>query len=279
MERIEEAIRKAKTSPKTAREASDRRRNDLATAFAPSKSSMIGMARPWDVPRVRLDPAHLERQRIVSYAKTDQNHVAFNIMRTRLNQALTENSWCTVGITSPTPECGKTTVAVNLAFALARQADCTTILIDLDIGHTSISKALGTKSERSIGQYLQGEADLDQCFVRADDNLFVGLNNTPVGNFSEMAENQRAKSMLPTVIDALSPKIVIVDLPPILSGDEVIAYAPQVDTTVLIAAAGQTTTREIDECNRQIGAASNLLGVVLNKCQETPHDTYQYGAE
>ena len=98
-------------------------------------------------------------------------------------------------------------MAINLAFALARQADCTTVLIDLDIGHTSVSKALGAKSERSIGQYLQGEAELSQCFVRADDNLFVGLNNTPVGNFSEMAEHQRAKSMLPTVFDALSPRL------------------------------------------------------------------------
>ena len=221
---------------------------------------------------------HLERHKIVSYSMTDPAHVAMNILRTRLFQILTENAWKSIAITSPTASCGKTMVATNLAFSMARQTDCTTVLIDLDLKRSSVAKVLGVGARKSMGLYFKGEAELEECFIQADDNLFIGLNQHPIRNFSEMVADQRVKNLLPNIMEVLRPKVVIIDLPPMLSGDEVMAFMPRVDSGFLVAAAGKSTSREIAECETQLSTATNFLGVVLNKCPEQSTEYYQYEA-
>ena len=274
MERIEEAIRKAKTSggPEAARPS--RKKENRAPSFM-GASSFSGLT-AWNPPQVSLDPVHLERNKIVMHNMTDPSHVAFKILRTRLYQMMTENNWTNVAITSPAAGCGKTMVSINLALGMARQTDCTTVLIDLDLKKTSVSRTLGIKGRKSIGQYLNGDCDLEECFVAVKDNLFVGLNHAPIKNFSEIAEDDCVRSIIPQVMEGLRPKVIIIDLPPALSGDEVTAYLPCVESSILIAAAGETTVREIAECELQLSAASNFLGVVLNKSVEEPVEVYQY---
>ena len=71
--------------------------------------------------------------------------------------------------------------------------------------------------------------------------------------------------------------MMIFDLPPMLSSDDAIAFLPRVDCSLLVIAAGTTTAIEVDECERQASAAGNYLGVVLNKCQSSLTEYYQYG--
>ncbi len=73
------------------------------------------------------------------------------------------------------------------------------------------------------------------------------------------------------------PDAVIYDLPPLLVSDDAIGFLPQVDCVLLVAAAGQTTPTEIDECERLLGETTNFLGVLLNKCEVKNSDAYQYG--
>ena len=276
MERIEEAIRKAKTSGRRESSGANRRHEERAPVHSSMYTPSAGREIHWDVPHVRLDPKHLERNNVVTHAMTDPSHVAFKILRTKLYQILAENLWISVAVTSPTPGCGKTMIASNLAFSLARQSDCRTVLIDLDLKKTSVENTLGLRAENSISNYISGEAELEDCFVQVEDNLFVGLNHDIVQNFSEMVADQRVKDLLPKIMDALRPKVVIVDLPPMLSGDEVMAYMPRLDSGFLVAAAGMTTSREIEECENQFSNATNFLGVVLNKCTDQSYDDYQY---
>jgi len=274
VERIEEAIRKAKNSPRREREARGRRNRDLAPVSVSTHMLGSGLEPLWDVPKVQLDAAHLTRNKIVMHAMTDPSHVAFNILRTRLYQTLNENAWSSVMVTSPSAGCGKTMVSVNLALALARQSDCRTVLIDLDLKKNSVARVLGVKAQKSIGQYLTGDAELEDCFVQVENNLLVGLNHQAIRNFSELSSDQLVVDLLPRVMESLCPKVVIFDFPPVLSGDEVMAYLPQVDCSLLVAQAGETTSREIEDCEAQLSSGANFLGVVLNKCTEDPQDTY-----
>ena len=274
MERIEEAIRKAKTSGAPEPAKSSRKDRNRAPSFLGASS--FSNLTTWNPPRVNLDPVHLERNKIVMHSMADPSHVAFKILRTRLYQTMTENNWTNVAVTSPASGCGKTMVSINLALGMARQTDCTTVLIDLDLKKTSVSRTLGIKANKSMGQYLSGECALEECFVAVKDNLFVGLNHSPMKNFSEIAEDDCVQSIIPQVMEGLRPKVIIVDLPPVLSGDEVMAYMPSVQTSILIAAAGETSVREIADCELQLSATSNFLGVVLNKSVDEPIDAYQY---
>ena len=230
----------------------------------------------WSLPRVVLDAKHLEAQRIVSFAMTDPSHVAFNLLRTKIQKIMRDNKWKSLAVLSPTPGCGKTTVSVNLAFSLARQTNCRTALIDLDLRKSAMAKVLGIKAEASISQFLEGQADLRKCFVRIADNLVVAINNQSVRLSSELLQDQKAEELLTFVAESLRPEITLFDLPPMLSSDDAIGFLPRVDCSLLVIAAGKTTAIEVDECERQATAAGNFIGVVLNKCQGSASEYYQY---
>ena len=57
-----------------------------------------------------------------------------------------------------------------------------------------------------------------------------------------------------------------------------LAFAGKVDCVLLVAAAESTSIAEIDRCERELAAQTNVLGVVLNKCRYTePSYGYGYG--
>ena len=98
----------------------------------------------WDrLPLLRPNADTLERGRLVSLSRSDNSHVAFDMMRTRMIQLMRAKNWTTVAITSPTAGCGKTTVSLNLTFSLANQRDCRTLLVDLDLRKPQVAKTLG----------------------------------------------------------------------------------------------------------------------------------------
>ncbi len=53
------------------------------------------------------------------------------------------SGWRVLGVTSPTPGCGKTLTAVNLAFSMARQPDQAVVLVDLDFQKPQVGNSLG----------------------------------------------------------------------------------------------------------------------------------------
>ena len=61
-----------------------------------------------------------------------------------------------------------------------------------------------------------------------------------------------------------------------LASDDAIAFLPHVDSALLVAGAGKTVPAEIDECEAQITHATTLIGVVLNKAEDSPNEYYDY---
>ena len=269
MELIKEALKKAK--------ASSGARFQEAPERPPLPQVPAAAAPSWSPPRVELDPKHLERQRIVSYAMTEPSHLAFNVLRTKIYRAMKANGWKSLAVLSPTAGCGKTTVSLNLAFSLARQAACRTVLIDLDLKKSAMAKTLGAQAKSSIGQYLEGKANAEECFVQIADNLIVGISDRPVKFSSELLQDRTLDDLILKVREELHPDLMIFDLPPMLSSDDAIGFLPRVDCSVLVIAAGTTTAIEVDECERQASAAGNYLGEVLNKCHIIgSNEYYQY---
>ncbi len=287
MELIKEAIKKAKAAPPF--EAEDHvARMPPSPRHAPSGAPIpaeAGSARParpaapgWCPPAVEPDRAHLERLRIVSYEMNDPTHVAFNLLRTKVYKALTDHHWRTLAITSPTARCGKTMVAINLAFSLARQPFCRTVLLDLDLKKAGVARAIGASTPQSVGDYLQGNAEFEECFVRIGDNLTLGLNTHPISQSAELMQGRRLSELLEKVRARLAPDVLVVDLPPMLSTDEAIAFLPRVDASLLVVAAGTTTAPQIEECERGLRPSAGYLGVVLNKTRDVT-ESYYYSGE
>ena len=71
-------------------------------------------------------------------------------------------------------------------------------------------------------------------------------------------------------------RTVLIDLPPMLSSDDVITILPQIDCVLLVAAAGITTPAQIEDCSKHLHSA-DVVRVVLNKAPESNVTYYSGG--
>lgn len=214
---------------------------------------------------VELDEAKLEQQRIVAHHKSHPASRSFDLLRTQVLQKMAENGWRTLAVTSPTPESGKTVVAINLAIGIAQQTNRTSLLVDLDLRRPRVASSLGLKRDVSLNQVFSGEARLEEALVNPGIARFVVLpTHQPLPNSSEVLASSKVASLVSELREKYSDRVVIVDLPPVLASDDVLAILPRIDCVLMVVGNGQATRKEIEEAMNRISRFS-LLGVVLNK--------------
>ncbi|MBW4981171.1 CpsD/CapB family tyrosine-protein kinase [Mameliella sp. CS4] len=253
-----------------------------ASARSPQEPDTVEAA--WaGLSEMTVDKGHLDRNRIITASRDDPAHAAFDVLRTRLLQALHENGWRRVAITSPGKECGKTFTAANLAISLSRQENCRTLLLDFDMRRPNMHKILGINDPGSLGDMLRGvTAPGDHLLrmgrnpVNAGRNIAFGLNSRPEAYAAELLQDPRAEECLRRIEDDFAPDVVLIDLPPALSYDDVIAARPLFDGVLLVIGGGMTTEKEIAEVERRLGDSTPILGMILNKAEGTELDRYSY---
>lgn len=277
VERLKAAIEKARER----RQTEDAPRGGAAARVAPPASAPArdALAERWAaLPELDLDPQCLARQRVVAYDRQGVGATAFDVLRTRLLRACSDNGWSRIGVTSPTKGCGKTTICVNLAFSLSRLPNTTAVLIDTDLKVPSVARYLGVRTERRIDQFLSGRISHMEYLERANDALAFGLNGGRVAASAELLQTSEASAALARMKDELRPTIILHDLPPMLLTDDVLGFMRSLDAVLLVAAAGATLAAEIESCENLIGDNAAFLGVVLNKVEDQgPEGYYVYG--
>lgn len=271
MERIKDAIDRIRHdgSAPTGDKAVDR--------SPPRQTVDLGNIQPITYTQTRvvaLDNDHLERNRIVTNTKTSPYGVAFDILRTRVLHEMQERGYRTLVITSPTPECGKTVLSLNLAFSMAHKSDQTVLLADFDLRKPQIASYLGLPPGPDLLDYLEGKADLPDVLVNPGQPRLVVLpNGRSVSNASEIMTMPRTKSLVKDLRDHYRSRVILFDVPPLLSTDDTLAFLPQIDCALLVVASGLTKTSEIED-SRRLLAKTNLLGVVLNKGETGMQEYY-----
>ena len=266
MERIQAAIQKAKEQRADGDVSAAPRRAATMTASQQAPSSRP--ASVWeDLPAFSPDPEQMRRERIVSFARSDPAHMTFDMMRTKILRMMVEKGWTSLAITSPTSECGKTMVSLNLAFSLAQQKESRTVLVDLDLRRPAVTRILGLRAERSMESFLQGGSGVTENFVRYGEVLAIGASDRSVRNPAELLQHPSCAAALARMKADLQPDIVIYDLPPMLACDDVMAFLPNADCVLLVAGAEVSTIDEIDRCEHDLAEQTNVLGVTLNKCR------------
>jgi Mrp family chromosome partitioning ATPase len=193
------------------------------------------------------------------------------MLRTQVLQAMDQRNWQFLAITSPTPGCGKTVTAINLALSMARQPERSVFLVDMDLQRPQVASSLGLKCQHGLLSVLDGRAALAEAVVptRIDSSqLLVLPAEGPTFGSSELMASRAMSTLLQSIKRDYKSRIVIFDMPPMLASDDVIAILPQVDCLLLVAAVGISTLSEIKQCSKHL-QASEVIRLVLNKTPET----------
>ncbi len=178
-------------------------------------------------------------------------------------------------VTSSVPEEGKTTVAMNLAFAFAQVRKV--CLIDADLRRPSIGKALALDRKLpGLSNLVSGTEEPSKC-IHFD--TAAGLHIIPAGashpNPQELLSARRFTDVMKKLHEMFD--IVVIDSPPVQLMSDSLILSSHANAVVYVVKADSTPYQVagagIDRL-RKVGAP--LLGVVLNQLDLSKADKY-YG--
>jgi len=223
------------------------------------------------------DEKCLETYRIVSALQDAPERFAYKVLRTRVSQRLRSSQFNMIGITGAGQGEGKTLTAINLAFSLAQDVNYQVILADLDLRRPSIHEYLGLAPKYDLTNLLNGSSRLQDVLVCPNVNRLAVLTNQTIhrGDSSEILSSPEMASIVDQLKSLGQKTITIVDLPPVLASDDVIAFAPLLDTLLLVVGQGRCRRDELKE-TQELLRDSELLGVVLNGSREKSAATGYY---
>ena len=267
MERIRQAVDRAKrsSSPDT------QPQEDMALGVQHRTNARAPMATQSSGKEILLNGALLESNRIISHDIADPRSRSVDILRTQVLQSMDVKSWQVLGVTSPTAGCGKTVISVNLALSIARQPERSVLLVDMDLQKPQVANYLGLNCDRGLLSVLEGRTTLSNTIIEAsirNQKILVLPCETSTLRSSEWMASRSMSSLLQEIRRNFNAWTVILDLPPILTSDDVISILPQIDCTLFVVGAGISTVPEIKECNKHLESTS-VVRVVLNKSSDT----------
>ena len=221
-----------------------------------------------------IDAEALERNRVLLRVQDVAVSRAYKVLRTRVLHRMAEHNWYTLGVTGTGAGEGKTITSINLAIALAQDPNVCVYLVDLDLQRPQLGAYLGMSYEHGLTDYLTGQAELEQVIYDIGlKRLAVVPNASPVETSSEHLRSARMAEFL-NALEAQTPRrIIILDMPPVMVSDDVLAFAPRVDSFLLVASQGITARRTLANA-REVLSELNVLGVVLNRSTERNDSPY-----
>lgn len=268
MDRIERALTKSKSGDRI---VPLRPKVQTASSPPPAANDAIRASET-----VRSSPSVLKRMRVVAAANNSVEADLFRMLRTRVLQKLAQNNHRSLAIVSPGAAAGKTLTAANLATSIAKDLNHTVLLVDLDLRRPRVHSYFGLRPERGIGEYLSGKADLHACLIHPGIERLVLLPGR--GTFkasSEMLSSPRMTNLSRELRERYRDRIVLYDLPPLLTTDDAISFLPQVEACLMVVREGGSTKGELEQA-LELLADTNLIGTVLNDSNEKNSNRY-YG--
>jgi len=214
---------------------------------------------------IRGQKVHLDSKSVVAEA--------YRTIRTAVFFGAPKEGAKTIHITSPAPGDGKSTLASNLAIAIA-QAGQKTIVIDADFRKPVQHKIFELGNDKGLSSVLAGRDTLDDAIQQgACQNLDVMACGPEVPNPSELLNSDFFKDTLKKLNESYDR--VVIDSPPVGPVADSQILAAVCDITMLVLRAEKSTRRQAQHARDSLlSVGARLLGAVVN---DVPQKRGGYG--
>jgi len=171
-------------------------------------------------------------------------------------------------VTSPSPREGKSTVATNLAIALA-EIHKRVLLVDADLRRPRLHAIFGQANTWGLTDLLQDETPCEEYEVEAlaRDTQVPGLFSLPSGAGGSGSSRLLYSNRMAELLDRLRGEFdaIVIDTPPVLNLADARVLSRFVDGVVLVFRAGLTQREAATAAARLFEAdGTPVLGTVLN---------------
>lgn len=191
---------------------------------------------------------------------------SYKMLRTQVLQQLNENNWNVLAVTSPGVGEGKTLTALNLAASIAMEIEHTVLLVGANLRHPSLHEHLDFPEGGGLSDYLLHDTPISELLIHPAgiDHLTVLPGGKPILNSAEMLNSPKMGLLVDEMKQRYKSRIVIFDLPPVLSAADASAFAPYVDAVLLVIEDGKTTKQDTKHA-MELLSGTPILGTVLNR--------------
>jgi protein-tyrosine kinase len=259
-----------------AREERDRDRPSITVAEEPRTfearpaATRLPTAVQYTKTKTFSPPADLlESNRIIDGSSPGATAAAFRMLRTQVLQRMNEHGWSSLAILSPGGDDGKTTTAINLAISMANDHRHTVLLIDFDLKRPTIANKLGIAPEMGADDVLRGNARIEDCLYHPEtfDRLVVLPARAAMDNSSEALAGPVCRELVAELRTRYPDRLLIFDLPSILSADDALAFLPLVECALVVVAERTTRREDLLRC-MELLRKTPVVGTVLNRASE-----------
>jgi protein-tyrosine kinase len=225
----------------------------------------------WDLGRYQKYP-------IVSLEKNSAASEQYKMLREQIKRLRNDSGIDTFSITSPIKRDGKTTVAVNLAAALALDYEERVLLIDGDLRAPGVHRYFNAPLSPGLSDYLSSPSNVSvTSLIRK--TFVAGLQILPAGKTSHLSSELLAKDEMKRLMAKVRSEFpghkIIIDSPPILSTPDPIVIARLVDGVLLVIRAEKTPREYLTKALQALNSRK-LMGIVLNGANMGISSKYYY---
>jgi polysaccharide biosynthesis transport protein len=227
----------------------------------------------------------------------------FRMLRTSLMNATLGKSKKVLMMASATPKEGKSTLACNLALAMAHLGK-RVLILDADLRRSKIHSIFNIQGNPGLVEAISGKHPLNECIHSS------GFNNVSILPSGESTENMvdllnsiKFKSLISYLRDNYD--LVLVDVPPVLPVSDAFTISKSCDGIIFVVKAGEndvgllhkalnklvtsttgrisktsTLDRRKSEEENDLTVPHKILGVVLNMVEHGKNKAhYYYGSK
>lgn len=222
-------------------------------------------------------PLPAPSEKLLGFASGDVRARPFKLLRTMIGRELAEGRTNVIGITSASPNVGKSFTASNLAAAMSRIASQKVILADLDLQRASVAEIFGIEEPPGIADFLLDETvELTQVIRQVGDTcLSIAPTLRRPADTAMLLAGDRFAGMIRTWKEDPAHPTVICDLPPLFISDDAMLTAQHLDGVIVVVEQGVTTKKQL-EASLQLLYPVKLMGTVFNRFSGGFGDPYGY---
>lgn len=187
------------------------------------------------------------------------------LLQARLGELWSQRPFKRLLITSAVQGEGKTSVAANLAFVLAKEGHQKVLLMDVDIRNPHVHLAYGIDNKCGLKDCLVAGHQPSAAITKIQG---MELYIMPSGRLTCDSLSPTSILKLKALLDQLEPAydVILLDSSPLLATTDTKLISKVVDACLLVVGVG-TTPRSLVTKAMELLGDQNILGAVLNRVE------------
>ncbi len=203
---------------------------------------------------------------------------AYRLLRANLRFTNADKELKLIVITSSVPKEGKSTVAANLAIAMA-QRERKVLLVDGDLYHPCQHHIWDLPNSQGLSNVIVGEADIRTAIAKVMDNLYVLTSGVMPPNPASLLDSKRMAALMETF--SANYDFVIIDTPSLNVAADAATLGQMAEGVLLVVRPGVADSVNTSvACELLQKSGQNILGQVVNGViLKNERHSYHYFAE